>query len=254
MLLFFYAPIFVLIVFSFNDSKSRTVWRGFTLGWYAKLFQDQNIIHSIYVTLFVAVTSALISTVMGTAAAVGISCFQKKTRRVLMNITYIPVLNPEIITGVSLMVLFVWADLKLGFLTLLLAHISFSVPYVILSVMPKLRQLDPHLFEAALDLGARPWYAFKKVILHQIWPGIVTGLMLAFTLSLDDFVISYFTSGSTSQTLSITIYAMTRKRVSPEINALSTLLFVVVLALLVIVNIRQSRDMKNMQKGNQTER
>ena len=162
-----------------------------------------------------------------------------------MNITYIPVLSPEIITGVSLMLLFVWSRvLPLGFYTLLLAHISFDTPFVILSVLPKLRQLDPHLYEVALDLGAGPFTALRKIILPQIWPGVITGMMMAFTLSLDDFIVSYFTTGNTSQTLSITIYSMLKKRVSPEINALSTLLFAVVLTLLLVVSIRQNREKK----------
>lgn len=252
-LLFFYAPIFVLMVFSFNDSKSRTIWRGFTFDWYARLFTDSEIIHSVYITAMVAILAAIFSTMLGTAAAIGIAAMGKRSRGVMMNITYIPVLSPEIIIGVSIMLLFVWSGIKLGFLTLLLAHISFDVPFVILSVMPKLRQLDPHLFEAALDLGARPMNAIRRVILPQIWPGIVTGMLMAFTLSLDDFVISYFTSGPTSQTLSITIYAMTRKRVSPEINALSTLLFIVVLTLLAVINLRQSRDMSAENRKEESE-
>lgn len=204
--------------------------------------------HSLYVTLLVSVLAAVFSTLLGTFAAIGISAMNKRLRAILMNVTYIPVLSPDIITGVSLMLLFVWAgtcfNFSLGFPTLLLAHISFDVPYVILSVMPKLRQLDPHLFEAALDLGADPLLSFRKVILPEIMPGVFTGLLFAFTMSLDDFVISYFTSGPTSQTLSITIYAMTRKRVSPEINALSTLLFAVILIMLVIINLRQGKDNK----------
>ena len=244
-LLFFYAPIFVLIVFSFNDAKSRTVWNGFTLKWYARLFEDSTVMNSLYVTVTVAVIAALLSTVLGTAAAIGISALGKKLRALLMNVTYVPVLSPDIITGVSLMLLFVWVmHMGLGFRTLLLAHISFDVPYVILSVYPKLRQLDPHLYEAALDLGATPFTAFYRVVFREILPGVFTGLLLSFTMSLDDFVISYFTSGPDSQTLSITIYAMTRKQVSPEINALSTLLFVTVMTLLIVVNLRRAKDVK----------
>ena len=239
-LFFFYAPIFVLIIFSFNKSKSRTVWTGFTFDWYLKLFSDSTILDSVYITLLVSVLAALISTVLGTSAAIGIMSMKKKMRFFMMNVTYIPILSPEIIMGVALMLLFVWLSHSLNFFTLLLAHISFDTPYVIFSVMPKLRQLDPHLYEAALDLGASPGFGFRKVVLPQIMSGIITGMLLAFTLSVDDFVISYFTSGQNSQTLSITIYAMTRKRVSPEINALSTLLFIFVLLLLIIVNVRQS--------------
>lgn len=242
-LLFLYAPIFVLIVFSFNRNKSRTLWGGFTLDWYARLFADSAVLRSLYVTVLVSVMAALVSTVLGTVAAVGISALNRRLRTLMMHVTYLPVLSPDIITGVSLMLLFVWLmHLQLGFVTLLLAHISFDVPYVILSVYPKLRQLDPHLYEAALDLGAHPLAAFRRVVLREILPGIFTGLLLAFTMSLDDFVISYFTSGPDSQTLSITIYSMTRKHVSPEINALSTLLFVAVMALLVVINIRGRRD------------
>lgn len=244
-LLFFYAPIFVLIVFSFNKAKSRTVWSGFTLKWYSRLFADATVMNSLYVTITVAVIAAILSTVLGTAAAIGISALGRKLRTLLMNVTYVPVLSPDIITGVSLMLLFVWVmHMGLGFRTLLLAHISFDVPYVILSVYPKLRQLDPHLYEAALDLGATPFTAFYRVVFREILPGIVTGMLLSFTMSLDDFVISYFTSGPNSQTLSITIYAMTRKQVSPEINALSTLLFVTVMTLLIIVNLRRTKDVK----------
>lgn len=244
-LLFLYAPILVLIVFSFNSAKSRTVWGGFTLDWYAQLFQDSDILHSLYVTVLVSVAAAAISTVLGTIAAVGISALNRRLRTLMVNVTYLPVLSPDIITGVSLMLLFVWLmHMQLGFTTLLLAHISFDVPYVILSVYPKLQQLDPHLYEAALDLGAHPFTAFRRVVLREILPGVFTGMLLAFTMSLDDFVISYFTSGPDSQTLSITIYSMTRKHVSPEINALSTLLFVVVMLLLVIINARGRRDGK----------
>lgn len=244
-LLFLYAPIFVLIVFSFNVTKSRTLWGGFTLNWYGQLFQDDTILSSLYVTVLVSVVAALVSTVLGTIAAVGISALNRRLRALMINVTYLPVLSPDIITGVSLMLLFVWLmHLQLGFTTLLLAHVSFDVPYVILSVYPKLQQLDPHLYEAALDLGAHPLTAFRRIVLREILPGVFTGMLLAFTMSLDDFVISYFTSGPDSQTLSITIYAMTRKHVSPEINALSTLLFVVVMLLLVIINVRGNRDDK----------
>jgi len=166
-----------------------------------------------------------------------------------MNLTYIPVLNPDIVTAISLMILFVFARVRLGYLTLLLAHITFNIPYVILSVLPKLRQLNIHLYEAAVDLGATPWYAFRKVIIPEIMPGIVTGLLLAFTLSIDDFVISFFTTGSGVSTLSITVYSMARRGINPKINALSTIMFTFVLVLLVIVNIRQGRDEKKERNG-----
>ncbi len=246
--LFLYAPILVLIVFSFNDTEtaSRTVWSGFSLKWYQKLFEDRLILEALRNTLLIAVAAAVVSTVLGTVAAVGINSMKKLPRRIMMNITNFPMVNPEIVTGVSLMLLFVFAvglfgGRSLGMASIIAAHITFCLPYVILSVLPKLRQMNPNLYEAAQDLGCPPVRAFFKVVLPEIAPGIVTGMIMAFTLSIDDFVISYFTSGTT-QTLPIYIYSMTRKRVSPEINALSTVLFAVVMVLLVILNVRKSKD------------
>lgn len=246
--LFLYAPILVLMVFSFNDTEtsSRTVWSGFSLRWYQKLFEDRLILEALRNTLIIAVIAAAAATVLGTVAAVGINSMKKLPRRVMMNITKFPMVNPEIVTGVSLMLLFVFAvglfgGRSLGMASLIAAHITFCLPYVILSVLPKLRQMNPNLYEAAQDLGCPPVRAFFKVVLPEIAPGIVTGMIMAFTLSIDDFVISYFTSGTT-QTLPIYIYSMTRKRVSPEINALSTVLFAVVMVLLIVVNVRQSKD------------
>ena len=240
--LFLYAPILVLIVFSFNDTEtaSRTVWSGFSLKWYQRLFEDRLILEALRNTLLIAVIAALGSTVLGTMAAIGINSMKKLPRRIMMNVTNFPMVNPEIVTGVSLMLLFVFAvglfgGRSLGMGSLIAAHITFCLPYVILSVLPKLRQMDPNLYEAAQDLG------FFRVVLPEIAPGIVTGAIMAFTLSIDDFVISYFTSGTT-QTLPIYIYSMTRRRISPEINALSTVLFAAVLVLLVIVNVRQAKD------------
>ncbi|MBE6830587.1 MAG: ABC transporter permease [Ruminococcaceae bacterium] len=248
--LFLYAPIFVLIVFSFNNSTtmSRSVWSGFSFKWYAQLMQDGMLLNALRNTLVIAVIAAVVSTVLGTAAAIGINGMNKWMKRMVMNITNLPMVNPEIVTGVSLMLLFVFfakgmGNVSLGMFSLILAHITFCLPYVILSVMPKLRQMDSHLYEAAQDLGCSPVLAFFKVVLPEIMPGIVTGMIMAFTLSIDDFVISYFTSGTT-QTLPIFIYSMTRKRISPEINALSTLLFGTIMALLIIVNLRQSKDKK----------
>ena len=242
--LFLYAPIAVLVVFSFNGSEtmSRSVWSGFSLRWYRLLFQDRMLLNSLRNTLVIAVVAAAVSTVLGTAAAIGIGGMNKWARRAVMDITNFPMVNPDIVTGVSLMLLFVAAarllgNRSLGMLSLILAHITFCLPYVILSVMPKLRQMDPNLYEAAQDLGCAPVQAFFKVVLPEILPGVVTGMLMAFTLSIDDFVISYFTSGTT-QTLPIFIYAMTRKRVSPEINALSTLLFGTIFALWMILNFR----------------
>lgn len=242
--IFLYAPIIVLIVFSFNDSKSRTIWSGFTLDWYKELVSDSLVLSSLSTTLLVSVIAALIATVVGTFAAIGFYNMRRRWRSPLLAINNIPVVNADIITGVSLSLLFVSAgkllSFRLGFGTLLIAHISFNIPYVILSVMPKMYQLDKNLFEAAQDLGCTWMQAFIKVIIPEISPGIVNGLIIAFTMSIDDFVISYFTAGSQVQTLSMTIYAMTRRRVSPEINAISTILFVTVLLLLVVINVREA--------------
>ncbi len=247
-LLFLYAPIFVLIVFSFNETKSRSVFSGFTFDWYIKLFNNEVIISSLVNTLIIAVLASIISTILGTFAAIGINSMKKIPKTIVMNITNMPVINPEIVTGVSLMLLFVFfaarMNLEFGFVTLLIAHITFDVPYVILNIMPKFRQMDPHLYEAAMDLGCSPFQAFTKVVLPEIMPGIVSGFLMSFTYSLDDFVVSYFTSGSTSQTLPITIYSMTRRRVSPEINALSTIIFVVVVIILVVKNAIENRQFK----------
>ncbi len=234
---FLYAPIAVLIVNSFNASKSRSVWGGFTFDWYGKLFLDETIMSSLVTTLVVALIASVLSTILGTAAAIGIFNMKKGWRSVILNVSYLPIMNPEIVTGVSLMLLFVSMKLSFGYVTLILAHISFCVPYVILNVLPKLRQMDKHLIEAALDLGCDRWTAFRKVTLPEIMPGVITGFLMSITYSVDDFVISYFTHGSKAQTLSITIYSMTRRKVSPKVNALSTLIFVAVLAVLLIVNI-----------------
>ncbi len=239
---FLYAPIVVLIIFSFNNSKSRAKWDGFTMKWYEQLFQDPQIMKALYYTVIIALLSALIATVIGTMAAIGIHNMGSFSKSLVMNFTYLPVMNPDIVTGISLMILFIFANLRLGFLSMLLAHITFNIPYVILSVLPKLQQLNKHLFEAALDLGATPYYALRKVILPEIMPGIVTGALLAFTLSIDDFVISFFTTGSGVSNLSITVYSMARRGINPKINALSTLMFVSVLLLLLIVNKRTSKE------------
>lgn len=255
--LFLYAPIFIMMFFSFNESHSRTQWTGFSLRWYQQLFQDSHVLESLYTTLALAVLSSLIATVIGTAAAVGIHSMKKRPKQIMLTLNNLPVVNPDIITGVSLRLLFVvmitalgaiGLTLNLGFVTLLIAHITFNIPYVILSVMPKLRQLNKHLYEAAMDLGATPFQAFRKVILPEIMPGVMSGLMIAFTMSIDDFMISYFTSGSEVQTLPITIYSMTKKRIPPEINALSTLLFLSVLLLLILINVFQMFDAKRQQK------
>ena len=252
--LFLYLPIFVLIVFSFNSTKSRTVWSGFTFDWYAKLMSDEAVLNSLYTTLAVSVLAAAVATLVGTFAAIGFFNMRRRWRSSLLTINNIPVINADIITGVSMSLLFVFSarilGFKLGFGTLLIAHITFNIPYVILSVMPKLYQLDKNLFEAAQDLGCTWIQAFMKVIIPEISPGIVNGMIIAFTMSIDDFVISYFTAGTQVQTLSMTIYAMTRKRISPEINALSALLFAAVLVLLVIINVREIRQERALKLQN----
>lgn len=252
---FLYAPIVVLVIFSFNDTttSSRTKFSGFTLKWYQQLFEDSLIMEALRNTLIIAVVAAIVSTILGTLAAIGINNMKKTPKKIMLNITNFPMVNPDIVTGVSLMLLFVFAvsllNLKsLGMATLIIAHITFCLPYTILSVLPKLRQMNPNLYEAAQDLGCPPVKAFFKVVLPEIVPGIVTGMIMAFTLSIDDFVISYFCSGTT-QTLPIYIYSMTRKRISPEINALSTVLFAVILVLLVVINLRQSKDRKDGKKA-----
>ena len=245
-LMFLYVPIFVLIVFSFNSTKSRSVFTGFTFDWYIKLFQNELILKSLLNTIIIAVCASLISTVLGTLAAIGIARMGKFSKAAVINVTNIPIINPEIVTGVSLMLLFVFfkarMNLEFGFVTLLIAHITFDVPYVVLNVVPKFRQMQPNLYEAAQDLGCGPVRSFFKVILPEIMPGIISGFLMAFTFSLDDFVISYFTSGPTSQTLPITIYSMTRRKISPEINALSTILFIIVVIVLVIKNIIERKQ------------
>lgn len=244
--IFLYAPIFVLIANSFNKSKSRTVWTGFTLDWYRKLFNNDVILKSLLNTLIVAAIASIISTILGTAAAIGIYKMKKITRSLVINVTYIPIMNSEMVTGVSLMLLFVALHIDLGYMTLIFAHITFCVPYVILNVLPKLRQMNRNLYDAALDLGCSPMQAFRHVVIPEIMPGIVTGFLMSITYSIDDFVISYFTHGSTSQTLPITIYSMTRRKVSPEVNALSAIIFVIVLMVLLLMNIK---DLKSSAPG-----
>ena len=246
-MLFLYAPIFVLIVFSFNTTKSHTTLSGFTFDWYIRLFSNRLIMRSLLNTIIVAGIASVVSTVLGTAAAIGINNMKKLPRAAVMNVTNMPIINPEIVTGVSLMLLFVFfaarMNFEFGFVTLIIAHITFDVPYVILNVIPKFRQMDPNLQEAAQDLGCGPVSAFFKVVLPEIMPGVVSGFLMAFTFSLDDFVVSYFTSGTT-QTLPITIYSMTRRKISPEINALSTIIFIVVLTVLVVKNIIERRGVR----------
>lgn len=242
--LFLYLPIAVLIVFSFNDSKLQGVWAGFTLKWYMDLFKDAEILRALYTTVLIALLSSLISTAMGTFAAIGIHGIRGFKRGIILNLNYMPVLNPDIVTAISLMALFRFVKIEFGFITMLISHIVFSIPYVILSVLPKLKQMDANLAEAAMDLGATPFYALRKVIIPEILPGIVTGMLLAFTLSIDDFVISFFNTGSGVSNLSIAIYSMTRKGINPVVNALSTLMFIVLLLLLLVINKRSDNELK----------
>ncbi len=248
-----YAPIVVMIVFSFNASASTSVMTGFSLKWYESLLHDSATINALKNTLILAVSSSLLATVMGTAAAVGINVYKNKfVKKTVMGVTNIPMMNPEIVTGISMMLLFVFCARligvtdALGFGTMLVAHVTFNLPYVILSVLPKLRQMDKYLPEAAMDLGCTPIQSFFKVTLPSISTGIVSGLMMSFTLSLDDFVISYFTQGPSFETLPIRIFSMTKKRVTPDMYALSTLIFVVILLLLVLLNVAQVRGEKKM--------
>ena len=251
-LFFLYAPIFILITFSFNSSRSRSVWTGFTLDWYRSLFLDSATMNAFYTTIVIALISAIIATILGTFAAVGFHNMRSRWRTPLTHINNIPMMNADIVTGVSLSLLFVslGSALKfnLGFGTLLTAHIIFNIPYVVLSIRPKLRQLDNNLVDAACDLGCTWIKAFRKVIIPEIMPGIINGLIIAFTLSIDDFVISYFTAGGNVTTLPMRIFAMTRRRISPEINALSTILFLTVLILLTIINIREIRQEDKLKR------
>ena len=242
MYIFLYAPIISLAVFSFNDAKSMAKWSGFSLRWYQELFQNERILDALYYTIIIALLAAAISTIVGTITAIGIHKMrQGKVRGLLLNINYLPVLNPDIVTGVALMSLYVFIKLEFGFTTMLLSHIVFDIPYVILSVLPKLKQLPANIEDAAMDLGATPWYALRKVVLPQIKPGIISGMLIAFTMSIDDFVISFFTTGNGVTNLAIEVYSMTRRGLTPEINALSTLMFVAVLILLLLSNLAANK-------------
>ena len=241
--IFMYAPIATLVVLSFNASKTRAKWGGFTTKWYTQLFSNSEIMQALYNTLLIALLSAVFATLIGTIAALSIQGMKKKSRAVLMSITNIPMLNAEIVTGISLMLMFVFvgrlmgASTSLNFFTMLISHITFCLPYVILQVLPKLQQMDPSIPEAARDLGCTPLRAFFKVELPEILPGVLTGMIMAFTMSLDDFVISYFTTGNGFQTLPIRIYGMTKKTATPKMYALATIIFFVILFLLILSNL-----------------
>ena len=258
---FMYLPIAYMMLFSFNQNKGYALFTGFTLKWYKSLFTNSTILNALWLSLQIALLSAVVATVMGTMAAIGINSMNRRTRMLVTNLTYLPVVNPEIITGISLMLLFVayqkyasgqgWlADVLpnqiMGFPTLLIAHIAFNVPYVIFNVLPKLRQMDVRLYEAALDLGCTPRQAFFKVVLPEIKPAVLSSFLICLTYSIDDFMISYFNSG-TRETLPLQIYSMTRKKVSPEIYALSTIMFVIILTIILVSNAVESREYRKNQ-------
>lgn len=243
--LFLYTPIITLMVLSFNNSKTMGKWSGFTLKWYEQLFSNQRLMSALYYTILIALLASVIATIVGTISAIAISQMKGKLKALILNINYLPVLNPDIVTGIALMSLFIFLNFNFGFTTMLLAHITFDIPYVILSVLPKMRQLPENTLDAAADLGATPLYTLWKVIIPQIKPGIFSGFLMAFTMSIDDFVISFFTTGPGVTNLSIEIYSMARRGIKPEINALSTLMFLTVLALLLIVNRKQNSDKTN---------
>lgn len=242
--LFLYAPILLLVFFSFNSSNSNVVFEGFSLRWYAELFRDEEILNALFNTLLVALLSSVISTIIGTAAAIGISNYKKWQKKVVMNVTYIPVLNPDIITGISLLLLFVGFGIPTGFVTVLLAHITFDIPYVILSVTPRLRHVDPRIYEAAQDLGAPPLTAFFKCVMPQLIPGIMSAFLMAFTLSIDDFIVTFFVRGNSFSTLSTVIYSITKRKIPLSINALCALMMLAVLAVLIAVNLFDRKKAK----------
>ena len=259
--IFLYIPMIVLAVASFNKGMDIAVFSGFTFDQYKELFRDKHLLSLLGNSVIIAVLSSLVATVMGTIAAVGVHSMRGRMRSAVMTLTNIPMTNPEIVTGVSMALLFAFAGILLrtnavlGFWTLLIAHITFSLPYVILNVMPKLSQMDPDLTEAALDLGCTPVQAFFKVVLHEIMPGILSGALMAFTMSLDDFVISYFVTGSGFVTLPVEIYSYTKKPIQPKVYAMFTLIFIAILLLMVVMNLMQARDktkrkkLRGVQKG-----
>ncbi len=253
--IFLYLPIAVMTLFSFNSSTSTYVFSGFSTHWYSEMFTNSAAMDALKNTIVLAVVTAAVSTVLGVMAAVGLfNSKYKLYKKAMMTATNVPMMNPEIVTGIAMMLLFVFAGTLvnqsdvLGFWTLLIAHVTFCLPYVILNVLPKLRQLDLHIYEAAVDLGCKPFKAFFKVVMPEIVTGIITGLVMSFTLSLDDFIISYFTNGPSFQTLPIYIFSLTKKRVKPDMFALSTLMFVVILVLLILMNVAQTRAEKKNRR------
>jgi len=241
---FLYAPIVTMVILSFNDSRTRAKWGGFTFRWYSRLFQNDDIMWALFNTLTIAFLSALIATLIGTVACVAIMRMKKGGRAVIIGVTNIPMLNAEIVTGISLMLLFISMGIRFGYGTILLAHITFNIPYVILCILPKMRQLNPSTYEAARDLGASPLYGFYKVVLPDLLPGIIAGFLMAFTLSIDDFIITHFTKGAGVHTLSTKIYSEVRKGINPEMYALSSLIFISVLVLLILINRLPARGLQ----------
>lgn len=247
--IFLYAPIATLIVLSFNASRTRAKWGGLTLKWYGALFRNDEILKALFNTLFIAFTASIIATIIGTIACISIMNLKKRARTIVIGITNIPMLNADIVTGISFMLLFISMGMRFGIETILLSHITFCIPYVILSVMPRMKQLNPHTYEAALDLGAGPIYGFFKVVFPDILPGVLSGFLMAFTMSLDDFIITHFTKGAGVDTLSTKIYTEVKKGIKPEMYALSTIIFVTVLVLLLLVNKAPSENKKAKKKS-----
>lgn len=246
-LVFLYLPIATLIVLSFNKSRSMAVWTGFTLDWYRQMFRNTQVTSAIWNTFSIAIAAALISTVIGTLACIGLMAMRKRANDAVMALNSIPLLNADIVTGISLMMTFIVFGISLSWGTVLLSHVTFCLPYVVLSVLPKFRQLTPNAYEAALDLGATPAYAFRRVVVPDIWPGIASGFLLAFTMSVDDFVITHFTRGAGINTISTLIYSQVKVGIRPTLFALSTLIFVVVLAVLIVSNFISGRRERTKQ-------
>ncbi len=247
-MLFFYLPIIYMVIFSFNESKSLSKFTGFSLKWYGKMLENNTMIESIYYTVLIAIIATVVSTVVGTLASIGISRSRKIIKEMVMQVNNLPVMNPEIVTAIGLMLFFTSLRIEKGFWTLLLSHIAFCIPYVMLSVLPRIRRLDPNLAEAAMDLGASPFYALRKVIVPQLMPGIIAGALIAFTMSFDDFIISYFVTGQGINNISIMVYTMS-KRVNPTINALSTLIVVAISVILIMTNLLAMRKKRVMKNG-----
>ena len=246
-MIFFYMPIVYTVVFSFNSKKSLTHWSGFSLKWYEKMLSSSSMMDALWTTISIAILATVISTVIGTITAIGLSKSNKILKAIVERINDFPIMNPEIVTAISLLMLFSALRIQKGYITMLLAHIMFCIPYVMLSVSPKLRSLDPNLSDAALDLGATPWQALIKVIIPQIMPGVISGALVAFTMSFDDFIISYFVTGNGVSNISILVYTMS-KRVNPSINALSTVMIVIITAVLLVINIVPMIKERKMKK------